>query len=246
MQERPYTYSTQRQIDLIKCCCSKNGYDDLYKQFFSDYYISTWIETVDLAHQPSKKRENIAQQYQLLGLTAILFAQYGFESMEGQSLRHSKHQWSRFLFHPFHQVAILTYAAQANLQAYTIKQDWQSILEQAQFERPELAWRVFPAIYNGKAKGQIGDTITADMLIKLIQNLIPTRQKDRTDYSHISTIEQMPKLNTALGQIEYTGHQADTISTEKFFAEIYPQFATIILDLLQLDLEAVFTCYRSK
>lgn len=215
-KEYPQIVDINSQLKLLNDVESLNDYTDLYHLLFSDPPDCLWIKLLKISVKKSPPKPFI----KLLTLNAILFAEHGFFSLEGQELRHFRRGYQRPMFHPYHQLAMTDYACRVNRLSYPVKERWFERLKDSSDFNPNAVWGVMIPIQNGRLSQIENDP-------REIKRLVEFRSGDKRPI----LLPHMELINRLSG-IDFLSEMADTIDKRRFRELVYPKTISAFTDIL--------------
>ncbi len=184
-----------------------------YHMFHADHFTSSqWHK--DLKWWADRQTNLDPAYFQLVGLVGIIAAQYGFQSLDYTSIRHTRGDWDRDPATPMHQVALGIEIANWGLQAYPVKE---KIAQR--FDEGTAgwwgAWNVFIKT-RGHRVPRFEDLVGAQ------KDDLAKEAERRFTYGRKIALPDLD-LNERVAAIPFTGDQADRMPTEKFVHEVLPR-----------------------
>lgn len=215
-KEHPQIIDINSQLKLLNDVENLSDYTDLYHLLFSDPPDCLWMRLL----KNSVKNKPPKPFIQLLSLNAILFAEHGFFSLEGQELRHLRRGYQRPMFHPYHQLAMTDYACRINKLSHPIKEEWFKLLKDSSDFNPNAVWGVMMPIQNGRLAQVESDP-------KKIKELVEFRSGDKRPI----LLPDIRLINRLSG-IDFLSEMADTIDKRRFRELVYPRTIRVFTDIL--------------
>ncbi len=181
------------------------------EQFFTDRSVNIWPNRVRDELKDTRFKFTEGDYFRFIGLVAILFAQFGFPSLEGQLNRHDKYQWKRSVLSPKHQLALACYAGNLNVQSYPHKR--------AQFEDLEKIDPVISLGVWGISMPVTGGRVNLEPLSQ--ERRFEQARKRFEDDKRLICLPNL-ELNQSLSALEFSGDQADSMTEKEFDEQILP------------------------
>lgn len=225
-ERRVTVLDVSTQHDRIKGSNTLRAYKQLHDTHFVEDSIQDpldkWLPTLENDMADPEVLQTSPEYFRLLGLVAILCAQYGFPSINGQVPRHRDRGFKGNVTDAKNQLALASYVGSLNEQVYQKKVDTAALMGEY-FERigqpPEYAIGVWGVMFKPES-GQVKDIHAAPVDLA---TMIRTRALDSRPIC-------LPdrELNRKLNQLNFTGVEPD----EEFQTNILPEVKKIVTPFL--------------
>ncbi|HSX19267.1 MAG TPA: hypothetical protein VLE91_03985 [Candidatus Saccharimonadales bacterium] len=217
-----------KQLEVVSGVDSFEAYSDFSYVHFSDEQLTAnWLVVVSQGLDRLHPDVELSEYFKLLALTSIETAQYGFAQQIGQSYRHARDQHSLPVTEPSHQLAILRYMADLNVQAHPVKEAMFEILSEEKPHVAMAAWGVSLRASGGKMK----------------RDPLKDRRGFKSDateraYSPRPICVADLDFNSKLAEISFSAKDAESMSNADFKRCVYPQVRAVLSGIVNTD--AVF------
>jgi len=210
------TIPYKQQLADVQATTDPGMYEILHGVYFKE---SDHMGDVHAELAKPEFRDAPDDLYRMMGLVAILFAQYGFTKMEGQKIRHERKKWGKSFLDPRHLLAAAVYAADLNQQSYPYKETRVKTIDD-----PELV----PVVHGLHIPVYKGELTDYNMSGETVHALLESR-------ATIGIPVALPgkNLNRRLAAIGFTGDQADTMSGEDFRREVLPKANKVLRKIVR-------------
>ncbi|MBP9690597.1 hypothetical protein KBD81_00800 [Candidatus Woesebacteria bacterium] len=176
-----------------------------------------WLYKVESA---TNEKRTSPDFWKLLGFNAILGAQFGYDLMNGQVIRHTSKKWKNDLLSIPHQVALSVYMGSNNFDAWNIKS----------------------SIAAAQKYGNHNPILSHGILLRKNSNQnfqIPSQAEKyelrmRSKLSDKPVNLPNPWLYFKLSQIDFSGEKAEKIENSVFNSDIIPLVEPIYREYLDI------------
>jgi hypothetical protein len=227
MSEKLNIVPIETQYDWVKNANNLAEYMTLYGQLFSMTTMFRW-ET-DVTKYSQENAAILSNEYfHLLGVSAVLGAQYGFTSMTGQSYRHVMNKWeNRHYLAPIHTLSQLSYIGFINTQSYPVKEAMiEKAKELGREDDAPLVW--LEMLYPDKGKIEVAPLYSEEDFNLKLDSL-------REKHKRRPVLLPDKKLNQKLADWRFKGDDADKMPLNEFMDTVVPHAGIILQGLVNVE-----------
>jgi hypothetical protein len=210
------------QAKKVREITDLDSFFEFQRAHFKGSEAVTYAKTVTIA---CDNPGNNADYFRLLGLMGILSIQYGFPALNGHLYRHGRKEWNLSPFDSGHLLGVIGYMAEINAQAFDGKKALSEQLSEIDQDAAVGIWNVKLPVFNGHVAVERRRTL---------QNI--RDEASARYFKPVPIYKPDQEINKRLAAMNFTGHDAESVSYQDFERNVLPKVAPVLRRFLNPDL----------